>query len=273
MAINGLIRYNEIQKELSAYRKDSGIKFKASFQKTASQIYQSTKEQPLKELLQNIDNAYKNLIPYLPEQYFGLHPFFDYDVHAQGSRGIIDTQTFPIDLRVKAPQLMGEDWIGDSDDADYNVVFKDFSDYCNANKGNFWNDNDYADNAPSFEFEDIEWDEAEGFYYTTLKIDREDAYGYEPGAGAFVNKDVPKTGAKPLIEEEEPVKEEPTKPAKEEDKEFEIRKIQAETEKAKAETSKLSELNKAVASLRDDLKEGLITKAQYGKFLEKIYGV
>jgi hypothetical protein len=262
--MNGLIRYNAIQKALSSLRKDSGVKFIASFQKTASQIYHSTKGEPLKHLLNNIDKAYKNVIPELPSEAFGLNNFWQYEDYAT---------SFPADLHVRSKQLHGEKW--DSADPDYQIVFKNFSDYCNANKNTFWHN---SHNAPTFHFGAIDFDSADDCYYTEIILEDENAYGYVPGMDAEINDSVAQleereeTTTEPEPEIEKPTKEKPTKDDKE------IRKIQAETERTKAETEKiksskekLSALNTAVKNLDSQLKRKLITKKQYSKFLNKLY--
>jgi len=260
MAVNPLIRYNEIQKALSSFRKESGVKFKASFQQTASQIYQSTKGDPLKYVIQNIDINYKNIIPELPLEALSPADFYDYEPLSR---------VLPENIQIRSTQLHGEEW--SSNDPEYQIVFKDFTDYCNKNRGVFW---DSSDDAPRFQFSELDFDDLEGIYYTELSIDRDDAYGYEPGMGAYENKEV--LPSEPREEEEiaEPeVEPEIEKPSKKADREFEIRKLQAETEKTKASASKLTELNKAVANLRSDLKDKLITKKQYSKMLEQLYNM
>lgn len=259
MTQNPLIRYNEIQKALSALRRESGIKFKASFQQTASQIYRQTKGEPLKYVLQNIDANYQRIIPEMPLEALSPLEFYDYSSVAD---------TLPSNIQIRSTQLHGEEW--SSDEYEYNIVFQDFAKYCNENKDNIWTN---SGDAPKFYFTELDFDDTEGIYYTELIIDRNDAYGYEPGMGAYKNEGVAPSEPREEITEPEP-EEKPSKKEKapKADKEdFEIRKIQAETEKTKAATSKLTELNKAVANLRSDLKDKLITKKQYSKMLDNLY--
>jgi hypothetical protein len=268
--MDGLKRYNEIQKALSSFRKESGTKFIASFQKTASQIYHRTKNDPLKQVINNIDKNYDNVVPELPSEALAEGIFFDYEDAAN---------VFPANLHVKSTQLHGKDW--NSDTSNYKIVFKDFCDYCNENNGNFWSN---SDDAPRFQFGKIDFDDAEGIYYSELTIDRADTYGYEPGMGRTENKDVEPSEIKPKIKEFEPLEEieepeaKPSKKAPKEVKEItkikaEIEKVKAETEREKATEKKVKEINKAVKNLKADLKEGLITKKQYSKYLGKLYGM
>lgn len=54
-----LNRYNEIQKYLSSYARETGVKFGKDFTKIASQINQHTQGKPLKYVEQNIGEIYK----------------------------------------------------------------------------------------------------------------------------------------------------------------------------------------------------------------------
>jgi hypothetical protein len=257
MLIDALQRYNEIQKALSSYRRESGIKrFPASFQKTASQIYQSTKSDPLKQVINNIDENYKNVVPEIPADVLQFREFFNYkDAEAQ----------LPLGVGIKSSQLHGDGWI--SSDPDYQIVFKDFASYINANKDVFWTN---SGDAPRFQFGQLDFDDLEGIYFVELEIDREDVYGYEPGMGGFVNSNVPESQEKQPVE---PVTDIKPSPEPEPEKETEIRKIEAETERLKASKEKLSELNIAVTSLDKKLEMGLITKTEYKKYLKKIYDI
>jgi hypothetical protein len=272
--MNGLLRYNEIQKALSSFRKDSGIKFKASFQKTASQIYHNTVNDPLKGIIQNIDIQYENIIPELSPELQDWTPFFNYDLKNKNGLGVVDSAFFPDNLKVKSPQLHGPNFIAGSSDVDYNSLFKDFSDYANANIDIFWSN---SDDAPRFRFGDIDFDPVEDCYYTTLEIDRDDAYGYEPGIGGVQNEAIQPTS---VIEEEEIPEEAPEPEEKPKTEDAELEKIKAETEKTKAETEKikasskkLEELNKAVENLDKMFDRGLISKTEYKKYLKNIYSL
>lgn len=256
-----LQRYNEIQKALSSFRRESGIKsFPASFQKTASQIYKSTKGEPLKHVLQNIDISYKNILPEIPADALTQRCFFDYE-DAQ--------ELLPAGLGIRCPQLRGDNWI--ESDTDYNIVFKDFSDYCNANKDIFWTS---SGDAPRFQFGDLDFDDTEGIYYLDLIIDREDTYGYQPGMGGKKNFGIGASELKaPIKELEDEIPEEPEEKIKPVKDDIEIRRIEAETEKIKASKEKLEELNKAVESLDKKFDRGLISKTEYKKYLKKIYEI
>jgi hypothetical protein len=261
MPIDALQRYNEIQKALSSFRRESGIsKFPASFQQTASQIYQSTKSHPLKQVINNIDENYRNVVPEIPEDILQFREFFNYkDTEAQ----------LPPGVGIKSSQLHGDNWI--SGDPDYQIVFKDFAAYINANKDVFWTN---SGDAPRFQFGQLDFNDLEGIYFVELTIDRDDAYGYQPGMGASPNIDVIPSEEKEKIEPLTDIKPpEELKPEKKAAKEIEIKKIKAETERLKASKEKLSELNKAVVSLDKKLEMGLITKTEYKKYLKKIYDI
>jgi hypothetical protein len=56
-----LNRYNSIQKILSAYSKETGVKFGKKFSKIASELNKKTKDYPLKFIEQNVDQLYADL--------------------------------------------------------------------------------------------------------------------------------------------------------------------------------------------------------------------
>jgi hypothetical protein len=269
MAVNPLIRYNEIQKALSAVKRQQGWKLQAGkFQGLASQVYQKTKGQPLKQVLNNIDFVIEDIrgtdIPVFPLELLEWNYYFDFDANAPGGNGQWNPEVLgpDVQLMVRSPQLFEDDIPVDASILSYQDHFKDFSDYCNKNRMYF--PDKYG---PMWRFTEPVYDWNEQKYLTLLEIN--DTYGYEPGMGGTENRAFIE-GHEPEIEAEKP--EPQAEVIKETNKEdFEIRKIQAETEKTKASTSKLTELNKAVANLRSDLREGLISKKQYSKMLDKLY--
>jgi hypothetical protein len=267
--MNGLLRYNEIQRALSSYRRDTGTKFLASFQKTASQIYHNTKTQPLKRVTENIDQVYHNILPEIPPEYLNPTPFFNYDIENRNNLGIVSPDLFPQNLCIKSPQLKGEKWVGTTADIDYQIMFKEFSDYINKNLGVIWTD---SGDAPRFFFTPIEFDPIENCYFTTLTIDRDDAYGFIPGVEPEKRYGIIPSEKKEVPEEEIeiPEIEKPAKPTIKE-KELEIKRIKAETDKLKASKEKLLELNRAVDRLESQLERGLITKEEYKQYLKKLY--
>jgi hypothetical protein len=259
--MDGLLRYNAIQRALSSYKRETGVPLPAGFHRTASQIYHASKKQPIKAVTQNIESFFQLTIPQLPEDYFQANYFFNYNIDNPNGQGIISENIWPDNLLIKAPQLKGKDWIGSSADVEYNAMFKPFSDFCNKNLGVFWTD---SGNAPRFWFEAIEFDPVENSYVTTLRIDQEDAYGFIPGTEvqiatpkAVLPKSAEKAPEKP--------KEKPISPDKE------IEKIKAETARQEAIEKKLVALNTAVANLESQFERGLISKKQYSKYLKDLY--
>jgi hypothetical protein len=267
--MDGLLRYNAIQSALSPIRKQKGWKLPVGgFQGIASKIYQKTKTQPLKQVLNNMDLIVEDLpkyeTPFIPSEIQEWTPFFNFDADAQSGNGIWDPDLVSDNLYIKSPQLFGDDdYLVDASLLSYEDHFKQFSDYCNANRNVWWVD---SGNAPVFRFTEAVFDWNEQKWYTVIELGRDDAYGYEPGIGPTVKEGVPKLTETPE-HEEEPL----PAPGKPSEKELEIRKIEAETERAKASTAKLSELNKAVDRLDSQLDRGLITKAEYKTYLKRLY--
>lgn len=266
--MDGLLRYNAIQSALSPIRKEKGWKLPVGgFQGIASKIYQKTKNQPLKQVLNNMDLLVEDLpkeeTPFLPAEFKEWMPFFNFDYESKSGAGIWQPELVSENLFIKSPQLYGdEDYLIDSSLLNYHDHFKNFSDYCNANRNFWWVD---STNAPVFRFTEPVYDWNEQKWYTVIELGQEDAYGYEPGIGATVKEEIKVT---PPTAPEEVIKPEPEKIA---EKELEIRKIQAETEREKASLAKLSELNKAVEKLDTQLDRGLITKKEYKTYLKKLY--
>ncbi len=283
--VDGLRRYNEIQKALSAFRKQSGVRFAANFHATASQLYRKTKDQPLKHVINNIDKAYEGLIPELPSEYFEPEPFFTYDINNKNGMGKVEYRNMPINLKVKSPQLMGKDWIGTTEDLEYEVIFRKFTDYMNKNLNVIWNN---STDAPCYFFSEVYYDEVEKSYITQLMIDRDDTYGFEPDMEPVQREvgEIEPAGEHEAELPEEPEEEIiPEKPAKGKkpkklapDKEEKaIRKIKAETNKTKAETAKikasekrLSEFNKAADKLEKLFERGILTKKEYKAAYKKL---
>lgn len=266
--MNGLLRYNAIQSALSPIRKEKGWKLPVGgFQGIASKIYQKTKNQPLKQVLNNIDIIVEDLpkyeTPFLPLELHEWTPFFNFDADAKSGNGIWNPEIVSENLYIKSPQLFAEDdFYIESSLLNYHDHFKNFSDYCNANRGFWWHD---STNAPVFRFTEAVYDWNEQKWYTVIELGREDGYGYEPGIGATVHEDVPEL-------KEPPVSEAPPLPLPEKPPEaIEIEKIKAETEKLRASEAKLLQLNKAVDRLDSQLNRRLITKQEYKTYLKKLY--
>jgi hypothetical protein len=260
--MDGLLRYNAIQSALSPIRKEKGWKLPVGgFQSIASKIYQKTKKEPLKQVLNNIDVILEDIpgenIPYFPEELSDWLPFFAFDEDAKNGLGKVSNTTFE-NISFRSPQLYGEDdYLIDSSLLSYEDHFSRFSDYCNANRNIWWTD---SNNAPMFRFTEPKYNWSEQKWYTVLEINDEDTYGYDPQLGPVVNENVER---KPITE--------PEPEEKPSDTELEIRKIEAETELAKASTAKLSELNKAVDRLDSQLARDLITKEEYKIYLKRLY--
>lgn len=271
--MNGLTRYNEIQKALSSVRKEKGWKLQVgTFQDIASKIYHKTKSQPIKHIINNIDIIVDDIptvaTPIFPPELLDWNYYFDFDANASSGNGIWNPDLLGqhTHIIVKSPQLFGDNFPVDASILSYQDHFKDFSDYCNANRMYF--PDKYG---PMWKFTEPEYDWNEGKYLTYIEIDN--LYGYEPGMGGTVNEEEVIDHIKEPSEEiptPSPKEEKATEPSKE-DKE--IIKIQAETEKIKASKERLSELNKAVKNLDSQLKRKLITKKQYSKYLGKLYGM
>jgi hypothetical protein len=264
--MDGLLRYNAIQSALSPIRKEKGWKLPVGgFQSIASKIYQKTKTEPLKQVINNIDLILEDIPadnpPYFPAELSEFMPFFAFDSDAKNGMGKVNNETFE-NIFFRSPQLYGEDdYLIDSSLLSYDEHFRNFSQYCNQNRNIWWTD---SHNAPLFRFTEPKYDWSEQKWYTVIELGQDDGYGYEPGIGATVKKDViiKPPEEKPPEEEEKP---------SEKEKELEIRKIQAQTELAKASTAKLSELNKAVDRLDSQLDRGLITKEEYKTYLKRLY--
>lgn len=275
--MNGLKRYNEIQKALSSIKREKGWQFHGSrFQELASQIYKETKKQPLKQVVNNFDVIIEAIpgkdTPLLPSELTDWNYYFLFDKDNITHDGVVETAVFPKDLLVKSPQLWGDDIPIDSTLLNYEDHFKDFSDYMNINR-KYCPDKYGAE----FRFTDPEYDWNEGKFVTILEI--KNLYGYESGIGAIDNEqgvleeiEVGEEVEEIPVVEEEPVKEKPKKEDWELQKvKLEIEKTKVEAEKIKASKEKLSELNKAVKNLDSQLKRGIITKKEYKKYLNKLY--
>jgi hypothetical protein len=259
--MDGLLRYNAIQSALSPIRKEKGWKLPVGgFQSIASKIYQKTKTEPLKQVINNIDVILEDIPgenpPYFPIELSDFLPFFAFDENAKNGMGKISNKTFT-DIHFRSPQLYGEDdYLIDSSLLSYEDHFSRFSDYCNANRNIWWTD---SHDAPMFRFTELKYDWSEQKWFTVIEINDELTYGYDPQLGVIVNENVI---LKPL----------PEKPPEElPETELEIRKIQAQAELEKASTAKLAELNKAVDRLDSQLERGLITKDEYKAYLKRLY--
>jgi hypothetical protein len=262
--MDGLLRYNAIQSALSPLRKEKGWKLPVGgFQSIASKIYQKTKKEPLKQVLNNLDVILQGIpgeeTPAFPPELTEFIPFFAFDPDAKNQMGMVSPELFPENMYFRSPQLYGDDdYLIDASLLNYEDHFSIFSDYCNANRNIWWHD---STNAPVFRFTEPVYDWNEQKWYTVIELGQEDSYGYEPGLGAVVKESV-------VIK---PPKEEIPPEAPPSEKELEIKKIQAETELTKASTAKLAELNKAVDRLDSQLDRGLISKNEYKTYLKRLY--
>lgn len=269
--MNGLQRYIEVQRAVSSYRDERGLKLKPGrLRKFASQIYQESKNAgSVNQVVNNIDVWFDNITPQLPEEISSFKPFYEFDKkNHESSVSIIA----PENLYIKSPQIQGPEWVIPASILSYEDHFKSFSDYCNANRYVFW---DNSTDAPVFRISEIKFDYDEDKYIALLELGQDDGYGYEPGMIAEKNENQPWSQERTEPElEETPIK---GKKA-EQEKDSEVQMIKAETEKIKIETekikaseSRIKAVNKAVTNLRKDLKDKLITKKQYSKMLEKLY--
>jgi hypothetical protein len=260
--MDGLLRYNAIQSALSPIKKQKGWKLPVGgFQSIASKIYQKTKGEPLKQVISNLDIILEDIprgeTPQFPPDLSEFRPFYEFDANANNGKGIVNPEIFPETVYFRSPQLYGpDDYLIDSSLISYEDHFKTFSDYCNANRGIWWTD---SHDAPLFRFTEPKYDWNEQKWYTIIELGQDDGYGYEPEKGAIVKEGV---------ERKPPQAPEAEKPSA---AELEIRKIQAQTELAKASTAKLAELNKAVDRLDSQLDRGLITKDEYKTYLKRLY--
>lgn len=275
--MNGLRRYNEIQKALSSYKESKGWKLRAgNFQKIASKVYHSSKGQPLKQVINNFDVIIENVpgadTPQIPPELFEWSYYFDFDINNRSGTGKFTPDIMPQNILVKSPQLFGDEIPIDASLLSYEDHFFDFSAYCDKNRPHF------ADRyGPMWRFTEPKWDWNEQKWLTVLEIN--DLYGYEPGIGGVDDEDYIKEH-EAEIEEKPEIKPEAPPEKLPEKEDIEIRKIHAQTERAKAEAEKIresrgkiSELNKAIDRLESQLERGLITKKEYKKYLNKLYSM
>jgi hypothetical protein len=269
--MNGLLRYNAIQKALSSVKVEKGWKLEVgSFQRIASRVYHETKSQPLKQVVNNIDVIIDNIpakdTPLLPPELHEWMPFFNFDAEAKSGNGVWNPDIVSDNIVINSPQLFGEDYPVDASILSYEDHFKRFSDYCNANRDIWWHD---STDAPVWRFTEPTYDWNTQKWLITLELGRDDGYCYDPQAPIGENELIER------ITEEEIEKLTKPKPApvppEPSEKELEIQKIKAETEKIKASERKLSELNKAVDRLDSQLERKLITTTEYKKYLKKLY--
>ncbi len=265
--MNELLRYNAIQSALSPIRKEKGWKLPVGgFQGIASKIYQKTKNEPLKQVINNIDVILESIPgddqPFFPAELIEWTPFYNFDAEARSGNGIWNPAIVSENIFVRSPQLFGEeDFLIENASLNYDQHFKNFSDYCNANRNVWWSD---STNPPVFKFTEPQYDWNKQKWFTTIILGQEDGYGYEPGMPPEI-----KEGVK-FKEPKEP-EPEPEEPKGLSEKELEINRLKAEAELVKASTAKLVELNKAVDRLDSQLERGLITKEQYKTYLERLY--
>ncbi len=269
--MDGLLRYNAIQKALSPVKEDKGWKLEqGAFQRIASRIYHETASQPLKHVINNIDIIVEQIPqkepPLIPPELHEWMPFFNFDAEAKNGLGVWNPDLVSDNIIVKSPQLFGEDYPIDASLLSYDDHFKRFTDYCNANREIWWHD---STDAPVWRLTEPAFDWNLQKWLITLELGRDDGYGYLPEEPVAENLLVERITKQEIekLSAPEPAPE----PAKPSEKEIEIKRIEAETEKIKASERKLSELNKAVDRLESQLDRGLITAAEYKKYLKKLY--
>lgn len=79
--VRGSSRYREVQKILSSYTKENGIKLGKEFNKAAGAIHRSTVNTPLKYVQQNIDRIYLEFSEVkieIPKEFPSEFPFYDF---------------------------------------------------------------------------------------------------------------------------------------------------------------------------------------------------
>jgi hypothetical protein len=122
-----LSRYNRILQILSAYKKQNNVDFKGkSFSKIASEIYQSTKNSPLKQIEVNIDvlyTKYSGIIPSgLQKEAYGLR-VIDYWEITRAVSTLADEVPIFIDNSVEPQVLSFEGSAGEfTRDFGYSIV-------------------------------------------------------------------------------------------------------------------------------------------------------
>jgi hypothetical protein len=270
--MNGLLRYNAIQKALSSVKVEKGWKLEVgSFQRIASKVYHETKSQPLKHVISNIDVIVDAIpekdTPLLPPEFHEWMPFFNFDAEAKSGNGVWSPDLVSDNIIINAPQLFGDEYAIDASLLSYEDHFKRFTDYCNANRDIWWHD---STDAPVWRFTEPAYDWNTQKWLITLELGRDDGYGYDPAEPVGENELVARITKEEIEDLTKPAAP-PPEAEKPSEKELEIRKIEAETEKIKASERKLSELNKAVDRLDSQLERKLITVAEYKKYLKKLY--
>ena len=283
--MNGLQRYNAIQKALAEEKRAKGWKFVGGrFQGLASEIYQSTKGDPLNQVVDNMDVLATGVPsveePFFPSPLLDWAPYFDFDVENKGPHGKWSPTTGAENIFIKSPAILGDEIIR-STDLSYEEHFAKFTAYCDANRGLWWVD---SSGAPLFRFTPPELDMADGRYYTELQIDDLDAYGFDPDMGPVV-QDIVRQPLPEEGEEEEvvvrPEMEDLKIKASEQKKRLRLlqeegepskipsreREIKAETKKIKASTAKLREISTLTKQYTDLYKDGIITKSELRDYL------
>jgi hypothetical protein len=269
--MDALLRYNAIQKALSPIKADKGWKLEpGSFQRIAARIYHDTLKQPLKQVVNNLDVIVEDIpgkdLPLVPGELHEWMPFFNFDAEAKSGNGVWNPDLVSDNVIVKSPQLFGEDFPVDASLLNYEDHFKRFTDYCNANREIWWHD---STDAPVWRFTEPKYDWNQQKWLITLELGRDDGYGYQPTEPISENQLVERITKQEIEALSKPTPApEPEKPS---EKELEIRRLEAETEKIKASEKKLSELNRAIDKLDIQLEKGLITPNEYKKYLKKIY--
>ncbi len=258
-------KYNQVQKAVSAHAKESGYTFKGTgknFSQIASQVYRDTSGRDIDSILSGI---YKGTYtPELPPSFYEEgFPFFEFDAEGPNKFGKWDRDKMDPNLMIRSPQILGYEV--PASQLSY-TDFQNFSDYCNANKGIWWDD---TNDAPIVKFTAPVWDEKNKRWYAYLETEDDDAYGYSPGMGAVESDWAP--------EEEVPEPEAPSKEAliasKKEEAQKRTQKIKAldlkiKKAEAKIETKKAKrykEAQKLLKRYEKYYKQGIISKSEFKK--------
>jgi hypothetical protein len=263
MAPSAFKKYNQVQKAVSAHAKESGYTFKGTgknFSKIASQVYHDDSRRDLDTILSGI---YKGTYePELPPSFFEEgFPFFNFDAEGPNTYGKWDRTKMDANLMIISPKILGYEVSASKLSYD---DFRDFSDYCNINKGVWWDD---TGDAPIVKFTAPAWDEKNNRWYSYLEPGDEDAYGYSPGMGAVETDWVPEEE----IPEPPPPSKEDLIAAKKEEAQRRTLKIKTldlkiKKAEAKIETKKAKRYKEALKLLKryeKYYKEGIISKSEF----------
>ena len=291
MALPGIVRYNRIRHELSEWKKENNLTFKKNyFDKLNKDIFRRTKEDPLKHVIDNIDELALGVVQSYKEVGKPPTDLAEFELFIEGTAyyqlGLEwpEGVAAPANLTISSPLIMG--YSKPASEIDYNEDFKNFVGWVDANR-------DDEGDSPSYMFKNLGVTEGVSEYEIPLvklimgefdwetmsykaelvithwngrHIDDENnpvTFGYTPGdeirhldPSEWINQPV---FYPPGVPEVKPPKEAP--PPAVIDKEIELEKVKVEREKQT--TEKLRQYNIAEERLYDRYKEKLITKKQY----------